>query len=50
MMHDRVYIILDVVDGKAKQVTEVLQESPCVLIVDALEGSPDVIIVMEARN
>ena len=50
MMHDRVYIMLDVVDGKAKQATEVLQESPGVLIVDVLEGSPDVIIVMEARN
>jgi len=37
--------MLDVVDVKAKQATEVLQESPGVLIVDALEGSPDVIIV-----
>jgi len=44
-MSDRAYILLDIVGGKAEQVTEVLQESPGVVMVDALEGPPDVIIV-----
>jgi len=47
-MDDRVYILLDVVDGKAEQATEVLREKPGVVMVDALEGPPDVIIVVEA--
>ena len=47
-MGDRAYILLDIADGKAKQAIKVLRESPGVLMVDALEGPPDVIIVMEA--
>jgi len=47
-MDDRVYILLDIVDRKAEQVTKVLRGNPGVVMVDALEGSPDVIIVMEA--
>jgi hypothetical protein len=47
-MSDRAYILLDIADGKAEQVTKVLRESPGVVMADALEGPPDVIIVMEA--
>jgi len=47
-MSDRAYILLDIVDGKAEQVTKVLRENHGVVMVDALEGPPDVIIVMEA--
>ena len=47
-MSDRAYILLDIVDGKAEQATEVLKESPGVVMADALEGPPDVIVVMEA--
>ncbi len=47
-MKDKVYILLDVMDGKAEQVIQVLQEIPGVLMVDALEGSPDVIVLIEA--
>ena len=48
MMSDKAYILLDIVAGKAEQVTEVLRENPGVVMVDALEGPPDVIIVVEA--
>ena len=47
-MSDRAYILLNIVDGKAEQATEVLRKSPGVVMADALEGPPDVVIVMEA--
>ena len=47
-MKDKVYILLDVMDGKAEQVVQVLQEIPGVLMVDALEGPPDIVVVIEA--
>ena len=46
-MNARVYILLDIVDGKAEQVVQVLQEIPGVVMVEALEGPPDMILVME---
>jgi len=49
-MDDRIYILLDIVDGKAKQAAQVLQGSPGVATADVLEGPPDVIIVMEAAE
>jgi len=49
-MSSKVYILLDVVDGKAEQVVQVLQEIPSVVMVEALEGSPDVVLVMEAAG
>ncbi len=49
-MNARVYILLDIVDGKAEQVVQVLQEIPGVVMVEALEGPPDVIILMEAAE
>jgi hypothetical protein len=47
-MSDRVYILLDILNGKAEQATEILRESPGVVMADALEGPPNVIIIMEA--
>jgi hypothetical protein len=47
-MSDRAYILLDITDGKIEQALKVLQKSPGVVMADALEGPPDVIIVMEA--
>ena len=47
-MNDRVYILLDIVDGKAEQAVKVLRKSLGVIMVDALESPPDVIMVMEA--
>lgn len=45
-----VYILLDVVDGRAEQTTEVLRESRSAVMTDTLEGSPDVIIAAEAAE
>ena len=47
-MNEKVYVLLDIVDGKAEQVVQVLQEIPGVLMVDALEGPPDIVVVIEA--
>ena len=47
-MSHRVYVLLDIVDGKAEQVVHVLQKISCVLMMDALEGSPDIVVVIEA--
>jgi len=49
-MNDKACILLDIVDGKAAQVVQFLQGSPGVFIADAVEGPPDVIIVMEVPN
>ena len=49
-MNDKVYVLLDIVDGKAEQVVQVLQGSLGVVMADAVEGPPDVVIVMEAPN
>ena len=49
-MNDKVYILLDIVDGKAEQVAQVLQGSPGVVMADAVEGPSDVVIVMKAPN
>ena len=47
-MNERVYILLDIVHGKAEQVVYVLRESPGVAMADAVEGSPHVVVVIEA--
>jgi len=47
-MNHRVYVLLHIVDGKAEQVVQVLQEIPGVLMVDALEGPPDIVVLIEA--
>jgi len=49
-MNAKACILLDIVDGKAEQVVQVLQEIPGVAMVEAIEGPPDVIIVMEAAE
>ena len=49
-MHDRAYILLDIVDGKAEQVAQTLQGSSGVVMADTVDGPPDVVIVMEAPN
>ena len=47
-MSDRVYILLDVLDGKADQVAEKLRHIAGIRIVDVIEGQPDVIALVEA--
>jgi hypothetical protein len=47
-MSDRVYILLDVVQGKTAHVAGKLRRLAGIRIVDVLEGKPDVIAVVEA--
>ena len=49
-MNDKVYILLDIVDGKAEQVAQALQGSLGVVMADALEGPPDVVVLIEASQ
>jgi len=49
-MNDKVYILLDVVDGKTNRVVKTMRKTPGVVTVEALEGPPDVILVMEAAD
>ena len=49
-MSDRVYLLLDVMDGKADQVAEKLRHIAGIRIVDVLEGQPEVIAVVEAHE
>ena len=37
-MNDKVYVLLDIVDGKDEQVVQVLQETPGVVMVETLEA------------
>ena len=50
MMGARVYVLLDIVDGKSEQVAQALRSKPGVAMEDTLEGPPDVIMVVEASQ
>ena len=47
---DRVYMILDIMEGKHGEAVQNLQATPGVQWVDVLEGQWDVIVVIEASN
>jgi hypothetical protein len=47
---DRVYVLLDIVDGKSEEVAQSLWGKPGVVKADLLEGSPDLILICEAMN
>ena len=47
-MNHKVYILIDVIDDSAEEVTRVLRGKLGVVIVDALEGPPDVVVLIEA--
>ena len=49
-MADKVYILLDIVNGKTNRVVQVMRETPGVVTVEELKGPPDVILVMEAAE
>ncbi len=49
-MNNKAYILLDIVDGKAEQVAQAIQGISGVVTADAVEGPPDVVIVMEAPD
>ena len=49
-MSHRVYILLDIVDGKSEEVAQSLWDRPGVVKADLLEGSPDLLVICEAFN
>jgi hypothetical protein len=44
----RVYVLLDVLEGKSKEVAEAVRDKPGVMIAETVEGPPDVLMVLEA--
>ena len=46
----RAYLVLQTVDGKSQQVISELYAKPGVVAVDLLEGSPGLIVVVEAAK
>ena len=47
---DRVYVILDIIDGKHSEAAQRLRANPGVQWVDVLEGQWDIITAIEASN
>lgn len=50
MKNARAYILLDIVDGKEAEATRKLSSMPGIVIVDRLEGTPNVLIMVEAAR
>ena len=49
-MSARAYLLLKIVQGKAKEAARLLQDEVGVVAVDILEGPPDIIVLMEASG
>ena len=49
-MSAKAYVLLNVVHDNQQQVVWALRGKPGVLMVDVVEGPPDVIVVVEARD
>ena len=49
-MSHRVYILLDIADGKSEEVAQSLWIRPGIVKVDLLEGSPNLLVICEATN
>jgi len=49
-MNDRVYVLLDVIEGKSKEVVRTLAGKGGVVSADVLENPPGVIMVVEASE
>lgn len=47
-MSKRAYVLLDIVDGSCEYAVQTLQSKMGVVLVDCLEGRPDIIAVIEA--
>jgi hypothetical protein len=46
----RVYILLDITEGKSAEAAQSLCDRPGIVKADLLEGSPDLLIICEAFN
>jgi hypothetical protein len=49
-MSAKAYVLLNVVHEKQQQVVRALRGKPGVLMVDVVEGPPDVVVVLGARD
>jgi DNA-binding Lrp family transcriptional regulator len=49
-MSAKAYVLLNVVHEKQEQVVRALRGKPGVLMVDVVEGPPDVVVVLRARD
>jgi hypothetical protein len=49
-MSARVYMLLDIVEGKSAHAARVLRAREGVVITDVLEGRPDIIVMVEAPD
>ena len=49
-MSRKAYVLIDAVNGSAEQVVKILRNKPGVVAVDYVEGPPDVIIVVKAKE
>lgn len=49
-MSARAYILIKTVDGKAHEVVRILRRRLGIVSVDCVEGSPDIVVRMEAED
>jgi len=49
-MSTRIYLLLDIVNGNHERAMELLKSKPGVKLVDSLENSPDLIVVIQAPS
>lgn len=49
-MNSRVYILLDVLEGRPGEIVENLRCQAGVVVADVLEGSPNIALMIEATN
>jgi hypothetical protein len=49
-MNAKVYIVLNTVDKKPEQIAPILKTKTGVTVVDVLEGSPSLIMMLEAES
>ncbi len=49
-MSARVYVLLDVAQGELAKVMRTLRDKPGVIMADIVEGPPDIVMVVEARQ
>jgi len=50
LVNERVYVLIDAIEGKAGRLAQMLRGQPAVKMVDVLEGPPDVIVMLQARS
>jgi len=49
-MSTRAYILIDAVEGKAREVLKILHGKLGIALVDCVEGPPDIVVIAEAED